>query len=67
MRDDIARDVINMHALENIRALSAERGTPVKPRLSFGFLTLRATRLPFLTATIGRSRAPSISLSRPWT
>ena len=33
-------------------ALSVERGTPVKPRLSFGFLTLRATRLPFLTATI---------------
>ncbi|MEA2608042.1 MAG: 1,4-dihydroxy-2-naphthoate polyprenyltransferase [Chloroflexota bacterium] len=33
-------------------ALSAERGTPVKPRLSFGFLTLRTTRLPFLTATI---------------
>ncbi|HEX6867607.1 MAG TPA: prenyltransferase [Candidatus Limnocylindrales bacterium] len=33
-------------------ALSAERGTPVKPRLSFGFLTLRATRLPFLTATV---------------
>ena len=33
-------------------ALSAERGTPMKPRLSFGFLTLRATRLPFLTATI---------------
>jgi 1,4-dihydroxy-2-naphthoate polyprenyltransferase len=33
-------------------ALSAERGTPVKPRLSLGFLTLRATRLPFLTATI---------------
>lgn len=33
-------------------ALSAERGTPVKPRLSFGFLTLRATRLPFLTATL---------------
>jgi 1,4-dihydroxy-2-naphthoate octaprenyltransferase len=33
-------------------ALSAERGTPVKPRLSFGWLTLRATRLPFLTATI---------------
>ena len=33
-------------------ALSAERGTPVKPRLSFGFLTLRATRLPFLTASI---------------
>ena len=33
-------------------ALSAERGTPVKPRLSFGFLTLRTTRLPFLTATL---------------
>jgi 1,4-dihydroxy-2-naphthoate octaprenyltransferase len=33
-------------------ALSVERGTPVKPHLSFGFLTLRTTRLPFLTATI---------------
>ncbi len=33
-------------------ALSAERGTPVRPRLSFGFLALRSTRLPFLTATI---------------
>jgi 1,4-dihydroxy-2-naphthoate polyprenyltransferase len=33
-------------------ALSAERGTPVRPKLSFGFLTLRTTRLPFLTATI---------------
>ena len=33
-------------------ALSAERGTPVKPRLSFGWLALRATRLPFLSATI---------------
>ena len=33
-------------------ALSAERGTPVKPRLSMGWLTLRATRLPFLSATI---------------
>ena len=33
-------------------ALSAERGTPVKPRLSFGILALRTTRLPFLTATI---------------
>jgi len=32
-------------------ALSAERGTPVKPRLSFGFLALRTTRLPFLSAT----------------
>ncbi len=33
-------------------ALSAERGTPVKPRLSLGWLTMRATRLPFLSATI---------------
>jgi 1,4-dihydroxy-2-naphthoate octaprenyltransferase len=33
-------------------ALSAERGTPVRPRLSLGFLTLRTTRLPFLTATV---------------
>ena len=33
-------------------ALSAERGTPVKPRLSAGWLAFRATRLPFLTATI---------------
>ena len=33
-------------------ALSAERGTPVKPRLALGWLTLRATRLPFLSATI---------------
>ncbi len=33
-------------------ALSVERGTPVKPKLSFGFLTLRTTRLPFLTATL---------------
>ena len=33
-------------------ALSAERGTPVKPRLSFGLLALRTTRLPFLTATL---------------
>jgi 1,4-dihydroxy-2-naphthoate octaprenyltransferase len=33
-------------------ALSREKGTPVKPRLSLGALTLRTTRLPFLTATI---------------
>jgi 1,4-dihydroxy-2-naphthoate octaprenyltransferase len=32
-------------------ALTAERGTPVRPRLAFGWLTLRATRLPFLSAT----------------
>jgi 1,4-dihydroxy-2-naphthoate octaprenyltransferase len=33
-------------------ALSRERGTPVRPRLSLGFLALRTTRLPFLSATI---------------
>jgi 1,4-dihydroxy-2-naphthoate octaprenyltransferase len=33
-------------------AMSAERGTPVRPRLSLGWLTLRTTRLPFLSATI---------------
>jgi len=33
-------------------ALSRERGTPVRPKLSLGWLTLRTTRLPFLTATI---------------
>lgn len=32
-------------------ALSAERGTPVRPKLALPFLALRATRLPFLTAT----------------
>ncbi|CAN5136893.1 hypothetical protein BH20ACT24_BH20ACT24_05400 [soil metagenome] len=31
--------------------LSEETGTTVKPKLSFGWLFLRATRLPFLTAT----------------
>jgi 1,4-dihydroxy-2-naphthoate octaprenyltransferase len=33
-------------------ALTSERGTPVKPRLSIGWLALRATRLPFLSATV---------------
>ena len=33
-------------------ALSRERGTPVKPRLSLPFLVMRTTRLPFLSATI---------------
>ena len=51
-------------------ALSAERGTPVRPKLSLGFLTLRATRLPFLTATIvpvvlGILIAASARLVRP--
>jgi 1,4-dihydroxy-2-naphthoate polyprenyltransferase len=32
--------------------LSEERGTPVRPRLAFGWLFLRATRLPFLTASL---------------
>jgi 1,4-dihydroxy-2-naphthoate octaprenyltransferase len=32
-------------------ALTAERGTPVRPRLSLPWLAVRATRLPFLTAT----------------
>jgi 1,4-dihydroxy-2-naphthoate octaprenyltransferase len=31
--------------------LSARRGAPVKPKLAGGWLFLRATRLPFLTAT----------------
>ncbi|HWH24452.1 MAG TPA: prenyltransferase, partial [Candidatus Limnocylindria bacterium] len=31
--------------------LSSEQGRPVRPRLSLGWLTLRATRLPFLSAT----------------
>ena len=34
-----------------LERLSAERGEDVRPRLSFGWLFLRATRLPFLTAT----------------
>src|SRR4029079_689654 len=33
-------------------AMSVERGTPVRPKLSFGWLALRSTRLPFVTATI---------------
>jgi 1,4-dihydroxy-2-naphthoate octaprenyltransferase len=32
--------------------LSRETGRPVKPRLATGWLLLRATRLPFLTATL---------------
>jgi 1,4-dihydroxy-2-naphthoate polyprenyltransferase len=35
-----------------LRELGEERGRPVKPRLAFGWLFLRATRLPFLTATL---------------
>lgn len=33
-------------------ALSQRRGRRVRPRLAFGWLFLRATRLPFLTATL---------------
>jgi len=32
--------------------LSRELGRPVRPRLAFGWLFLRATRLPFLSATV---------------
>jgi 1,4-dihydroxy-2-naphthoate octaprenyltransferase len=39
-------------ALDYMDQLSKERGTPVKPKLSAGWLFLRATRLPFLTATV---------------
>lgn len=35
-----------------LRRLSAEAGRIVRPRLSLGWLTLRATRLPFLSATL---------------
>ena len=35
-----------------LEQVSAETGREVKPKLSFGWLFLRATRLPFLTATL---------------
>src|SRR3712207_3683395 len=35
-----------------LERVSAETGRSVRPRLSFGWLFLRATRLPFLTATV---------------
>lgn len=35
-----------------LRQLGEERGRPVRPRLSFGWLALRTTRAPFLTATV---------------
>jgi 1,4-dihydroxy-2-naphthoate octaprenyltransferase len=38
-------------AHQYMQRLSEETGRPVKPRLSFGWLFLRTTRLPFLTAT----------------
>ena len=38
-------------ARQYLDRLSADTGREVRPRLSFGWLFLRATRLPFLTAT----------------
>jgi 1,4-dihydroxy-2-naphthoate octaprenyltransferase len=35
-----------------LEELGRERGRPVRPRLSFGWLALRTTRAPFLTATL---------------
>jgi 1,4-dihydroxy-2-naphthoate octaprenyltransferase len=35
-----------------LRELGRERGTEVRPKLSFGWLALRTTRAPFLTATM---------------
>jgi 1,4-dihydroxy-2-naphthoate octaprenyltransferase len=39
-------------ALAYMERLSAETGRPVRPKLSRGWLFLRATRLPFLSATV---------------
>jgi 1,4-dihydroxy-2-naphthoate octaprenyltransferase len=35
-----------------LERLGKERGRPVRPKLSFGWLALRTTRAPFLTATL---------------
>jgi 1,4-dihydroxy-2-naphthoate octaprenyltransferase len=35
-----------------LRELGRERGSEIRPKLSFGWLALRTTRAPFLTATI---------------
>ena len=35
-----------------LRELGRERGHKIRPRLSFGWLALRTTRAPFLTATV---------------
>lgn len=35
-----------------LRELGRERGSEVRPKLSFGWLALRTTRAPFLTATV---------------
>ena len=39
-------------AHDYLEALGRERGRPVRPKLSFGWLALRTTRAPFLTATL---------------
>ena len=39
-------------AHDYLNALGRERGRPVRPKLSFGWLALRTTRAPFLTATL---------------
>ncbi|MGH2711683.1 MAG: prenyltransferase [Actinomycetota bacterium] len=39
-------------AHEYMEKLGRERGRPVRPRLSFGWLALRTLRAPFLTATL---------------
>jgi 1,4-dihydroxy-2-naphthoate octaprenyltransferase len=39
-------------AHRHLRELGRERGREIRPKLSFGWLALRTTRAPFLTATI---------------
>jgi 1,4-dihydroxy-2-naphthoate octaprenyltransferase len=39
-------------AHDYLDSLGRERGRPVRPKLSFGWLALRTTRAPFLTATL---------------
>ncbi len=39
-------------AKQYLERLGRDRGRPVRPRLSFGWLALRTTRAPFLTATL---------------
>jgi 1,4-dihydroxy-2-naphthoate octaprenyltransferase len=39
-------------AHDYLEKLGRERGRPIRPRLSFGWLALRTTRAPFLTATL---------------
>lgn len=39
-------------AHDYLEGLGRERGRPIRPRLSWGWLALRTTRAPFLTATL---------------